>query len=178
MSHLSTALPPVFSDFRCPTEKTTAQWTSSLHFAAKWGFESVQLLAIDNFTTTTTIIPSRSYAVIPRAASPCISLGAPFPSIPRLLEAFAPSLVHELLRRGMMCAIHHRQAVSARTRRCALVAAHSRLSSAVGVGGGESVTRAAHIRVLAVPAAPGAIGCTLRFPGPVYLVAGRSRRAQ
>ncbi|KZP28768.1 hypothetical protein FIBSPDRAFT_1039494 [Athelia psychrophila] len=40
------------TDFRRPTEKTTAQWTSVLHLAAKWGFESIQLLAIDNLTTT------------------------------------------------------------------------------------------------------------------------------
>ncbi|KZP28656.1 hypothetical protein FIBSPDRAFT_246260 [Athelia psychrophila] len=40
------------TDFRRPTEKTTAQWTSILHLAAKWGFESIQLLAIDNLTAT------------------------------------------------------------------------------------------------------------------------------
>ncbi|KZP08362.1 hypothetical protein FIBSPDRAFT_703036, partial [Athelia psychrophila] len=40
------------TDFRRPTEKTTAQWTSVLHLAAKWGFESIQLLAIDNLTAT------------------------------------------------------------------------------------------------------------------------------
>ncbi|KZP06378.1 hypothetical protein FIBSPDRAFT_709812, partial [Athelia psychrophila] len=39
-------------DFRRPTEKTTAQWTSVLHLAAKWGFESIQLLAIDKLTAT------------------------------------------------------------------------------------------------------------------------------
>ncbi|KZP28776.1 hypothetical protein FIBSPDRAFT_691501, partial [Athelia psychrophila] len=40
------------TDFRRPIEKTTAQWTSILHLAAKWGFESIQLLAIDNLTAT------------------------------------------------------------------------------------------------------------------------------
>ncbi|KZP06381.1 hypothetical protein FIBSPDRAFT_804941, partial [Athelia psychrophila] len=40
------------TDFRHPTNKTTAQWTSILHLAAKWGFDSIQHLAIDNLTTT------------------------------------------------------------------------------------------------------------------------------
>ncbi|KZP14476.1 hypothetical protein FIBSPDRAFT_704980, partial [Athelia psychrophila] len=40
------------ADFRCPAEKTTPQWTSILHLAAKWGFESIQLLAIDNLTAS------------------------------------------------------------------------------------------------------------------------------
>ncbi|KZP04645.1 hypothetical protein FIBSPDRAFT_878285 [Athelia psychrophila] len=40
------------TDFRRPTQKTTAQWTSVLHLAAKWGFESIQLLAIDNLAAT------------------------------------------------------------------------------------------------------------------------------
>ncbi|KZP04949.1 hypothetical protein FIBSPDRAFT_666410, partial [Athelia psychrophila] len=40
------------ADFRRPTEKTTAQWTSILHLAAKWGFESIQLLAIDSLTAS------------------------------------------------------------------------------------------------------------------------------
>ncbi|KZP17930.1 hypothetical protein FIBSPDRAFT_864292 [Athelia psychrophila] len=40
------------TDFCRPTEKTTAQWTSVLHLAAKWGFESIQLLAIDNLAAT------------------------------------------------------------------------------------------------------------------------------
>ncbi|KZP04100.1 hypothetical protein FIBSPDRAFT_767951, partial [Athelia psychrophila] len=40
------------SDFRRPSEKTTAQWTSILHLAAKWGFESIQLLAIDNLAAS------------------------------------------------------------------------------------------------------------------------------
>ncbi|KZP08365.1 hypothetical protein FIBSPDRAFT_939052 [Athelia psychrophila] len=40
------------TDFRRPTEKTTAQWTSVLHLAEKWGFESIQLLAIDKLTAT------------------------------------------------------------------------------------------------------------------------------
>ncbi|KZP05982.1 hypothetical protein FIBSPDRAFT_805329, partial [Athelia psychrophila] len=40
------------TDFRRPTEKTTAQWTSVLHLSAKWGFESIQLLAIDKLTAT------------------------------------------------------------------------------------------------------------------------------
>lgn len=38
------------SDFRQPTKKTTAQWTSILHLAAKWNFENIKLLAIDNLT--------------------------------------------------------------------------------------------------------------------------------
>ncbi|KZP24013.1 hypothetical protein FIBSPDRAFT_951603 [Athelia psychrophila] len=40
------------TDFRRPAAKTTAQWTSILHLAAKWGFESIQLLAIDNLAAT------------------------------------------------------------------------------------------------------------------------------
>ncbi|KZP17540.1 hypothetical protein FIBSPDRAFT_698883, partial [Athelia psychrophila] len=40
------------TDFHRSTEKTTAQWTSILHLAAKWGFESIQLLAIDKLTAT------------------------------------------------------------------------------------------------------------------------------
>ncbi|KZP25637.1 hypothetical protein FIBSPDRAFT_667694, partial [Athelia psychrophila] len=40
------------SDFRRPAEKATAQWTSILHLAAKWGFENIQLLAIDNLTAS------------------------------------------------------------------------------------------------------------------------------
>ncbi|KZP11399.1 hypothetical protein FIBSPDRAFT_800245, partial [Athelia psychrophila] len=40
------------ADFRRPAEKTTAQWTSVLHLAAKWGFESIQFLAIDNLTAS------------------------------------------------------------------------------------------------------------------------------
>ncbi|KZP28658.1 hypothetical protein FIBSPDRAFT_817073 [Athelia psychrophila] len=40
------------TDFRRPTQKTTTQWTSILHLAAKWGFESIQLLAIDKLTAT------------------------------------------------------------------------------------------------------------------------------
>ncbi|KZP11872.1 hypothetical protein FIBSPDRAFT_870900, partial [Athelia psychrophila] len=38
------------TDFRQPTKKTTAQWTSILHLAAKWGFENIKLLAIDSLT--------------------------------------------------------------------------------------------------------------------------------
>lgn len=38
------------SDFRQPTKKTIAQWTSILHLAAKWEFENIKLLAIDNLT--------------------------------------------------------------------------------------------------------------------------------
>lgn len=34
-----------------PIQKTTAQWTSILHLAAKWEFENIKLLAIDNLTT-------------------------------------------------------------------------------------------------------------------------------
>lgn len=37
-------------DFRYPKEKTTPQWTSILHLAAKWEFESIKLLAINNLT--------------------------------------------------------------------------------------------------------------------------------
>ncbi|KZP04947.1 hypothetical protein FIBSPDRAFT_1054357 [Athelia psychrophila] len=44
------------TDFRRPAEKTTAQWTSVLHFAAKWGFESIQLLAIDKLTATAILV--------------------------------------------------------------------------------------------------------------------------
>jgi len=36
------------TDFRKPAEKSTPQWTSILHLAAKWEFESIKLLAIDN----------------------------------------------------------------------------------------------------------------------------------
>lgn len=57
-----------FSDFRRPTEKTTAQWTSILHLAAKWGFESIQLLAIDNLTATAIpvdkIVLGRRYGIL------------------------------------------------------------------------------------------------------------------
>ncbi|KZP20418.1 hypothetical protein FIBSPDRAFT_861642 [Athelia psychrophila] len=38
------------TDFRQPTKKTTVQWTSILHLAAKWGFENIKLLAIDSLT--------------------------------------------------------------------------------------------------------------------------------
>ncbi|KZP11851.1 hypothetical protein FIBSPDRAFT_961905 [Athelia psychrophila] len=38
------------TNFRRPSEKTAAQWTSILHLAAKWGFENIKLLAIDNLT--------------------------------------------------------------------------------------------------------------------------------
>ncbi|KZP20423.1 hypothetical protein FIBSPDRAFT_861648, partial [Athelia psychrophila] len=38
------------TDFRQPTKKTTAQWTSILHLAAKWGFENIKLLAVDSLT--------------------------------------------------------------------------------------------------------------------------------
>lgn len=38
------------SDFRQPTKKTTAQWTSILHLAVKLSFENIKLLAIDNLT--------------------------------------------------------------------------------------------------------------------------------
>ncbi|KZP06384.1 hypothetical protein FIBSPDRAFT_1053565 [Athelia psychrophila] len=62
------------TDFRRPTEKTTAQWTSILHLAAKWGFESIQLLAIDSLTATAIpvdkIVLGRRYGIsdwLPRA---------------------------------------------------------------------------------------------------------------
>ncbi|KAF7973594.1 hypothetical protein HWV62_14890 [Athelia sp. TMB] len=38
------------TDFLHPTEKSTEQWTSILHLSAKWGFESIKLLAIDRLT--------------------------------------------------------------------------------------------------------------------------------
>ncbi|KZP24169.1 hypothetical protein FIBSPDRAFT_822589 [Athelia psychrophila] len=38
------------TDFRQPAKKTTPQWTSILHLAAKWGFANIKLLAIDNLT--------------------------------------------------------------------------------------------------------------------------------
>ncbi|KZP10923.1 hypothetical protein FIBSPDRAFT_757477, partial [Athelia psychrophila] len=54
-------------DFRRPAEKTTAQWTSILHLAAKWGFESIQLLAIDNLAASAIpvdkIVLGRRYGV-------------------------------------------------------------------------------------------------------------------
>ncbi|KZP06387.1 hypothetical protein FIBSPDRAFT_842179 [Athelia psychrophila] len=56
------------TDFRRPTEKTTAQWTSVLHLAAKWGFESIQLLAIDKLTATAIpvdkIVLGRRYGIL------------------------------------------------------------------------------------------------------------------
>ncbi|KZP22511.1 hypothetical protein FIBSPDRAFT_787147 [Athelia psychrophila] len=56
------------TDFRHPTEKTTAQWTSILHLAAKWGFESIQLLAIDKLTATAIpvdkIVLGRRYGIL------------------------------------------------------------------------------------------------------------------
>lgn len=44
------------SDFRQPTKKTTDQWSSILHLAEKWGFESITLLAIDNLIVHATPI--------------------------------------------------------------------------------------------------------------------------
>ncbi|KAF7981366.1 hypothetical protein HWV62_33835 [Athelia sp. TMB] len=38
------------TDFLHPTEKNIDQWTSILHLSAKWGFESIKLLAIDRLT--------------------------------------------------------------------------------------------------------------------------------
>ncbi|KZP28772.1 hypothetical protein FIBSPDRAFT_779706 [Athelia psychrophila] len=62
------------TDFRHPTEKNTTQWTSVLHLAAKWGFESIQLLAIDKLTATALavdkIVLGRRYGIsdwLPRA---------------------------------------------------------------------------------------------------------------
>ncbi|KZP11842.1 hypothetical protein FIBSPDRAFT_173855 [Athelia psychrophila] len=62
------------TDFRRPTEKNTAQWTSILHLAAKWGFENIKLFAIDNLTANATpidkIVLGRRYGIIdwlPRA---------------------------------------------------------------------------------------------------------------
>ncbi|KZP04093.1 hypothetical protein FIBSPDRAFT_968425 [Athelia psychrophila] len=55
------------TDFRRPAEKTTAQWTSILHLAAKWGFKSIQLLAIDNLAASATpvdkIVLGRRYGI-------------------------------------------------------------------------------------------------------------------
>ncbi|KZP04075.1 hypothetical protein FIBSPDRAFT_767980, partial [Athelia psychrophila] len=55
------------TNFRRPTEKTTAQWTSILHLAAKWGFENIKLLAIDNLTANATpidkIVLGRRYGI-------------------------------------------------------------------------------------------------------------------
>ncbi|KZP11397.1 hypothetical protein FIBSPDRAFT_987902, partial [Athelia psychrophila] len=55
-------------DFRRPTDKATAQWTSILHLAAKWGFESIQLLAIDNLATSAIpvdkIVLGRRYSIL------------------------------------------------------------------------------------------------------------------
>ncbi|KZP11845.1 hypothetical protein FIBSPDRAFT_799817, partial [Athelia psychrophila] len=56
------------TDFRRPSEKTTAQWTSILHLAAKWGFENIKLLATDNLTANATpidkIVLGRRYGII------------------------------------------------------------------------------------------------------------------
>ncbi|KZP28764.1 hypothetical protein FIBSPDRAFT_690695, partial [Athelia psychrophila] len=55
------------TDFRRPTEKTTAQWTSILHLASKWGFGSIQLVAIDKLAATAIpvdkIVLGRRYGV-------------------------------------------------------------------------------------------------------------------
>jgi len=55
------------TDFRRPKEKTTAQWTSILHLSAKWAFENIQLLAIDNLTAHATpidkIVLGRRYGI-------------------------------------------------------------------------------------------------------------------
>ncbi|KAF7970474.1 hypothetical protein HWV62_23889 [Athelia sp. TMB] len=55
-------------NFRRPTEKTTPQWTSILHLAAKWEFESIKLLAIDNLTANAVpvdkIVLGRRYGII------------------------------------------------------------------------------------------------------------------
>ncbi|KZP28777.1 hypothetical protein FIBSPDRAFT_1039501 [Athelia psychrophila] len=55
------------TDFRRPIEKTTSQWTSVLHLAAKWGFESIQLLVIDKLTATAIpvdkIVLGRKYGI-------------------------------------------------------------------------------------------------------------------
>ncbi|KAF7973580.1 hypothetical protein HWV62_14862 [Athelia sp. TMB] len=54
-------------DFRRPTEKTTPQWTSILHLSAKWEFESIKLLAIDNLTANAVpvdkIVLGRRYGI-------------------------------------------------------------------------------------------------------------------
>ncbi|KZP25614.1 hypothetical protein FIBSPDRAFT_855546 [Athelia psychrophila] len=56
------------TNFRRPAEKITAQWTSILHLAAKWGFESIQLLAIDNLTASAIpvdkIVLGRRYGIL------------------------------------------------------------------------------------------------------------------
>ncbi|KZP15385.1 hypothetical protein FIBSPDRAFT_867315 [Athelia psychrophila] len=55
------------TDFRQPTKKTTPQWTSILHLAAKWGFENIKLLAIDNLTANASpvdkIVLGRRYGI-------------------------------------------------------------------------------------------------------------------
>ncbi|KAF7981392.1 hypothetical protein HWV62_33887 [Athelia sp. TMB] len=55
-------------NFRRPTEKTTPQWTSILHLAAKWEFESIKLLAIDNLTANAVpvdkIVLGRRYGIV------------------------------------------------------------------------------------------------------------------
>ncbi|KAF7970472.1 hypothetical protein HWV62_33891 [Athelia sp. TMB] len=55
------------ADFRHPTEKTTPQWTSILHLAAKWEFESIKWLAIDNLTANAVpvdkIVLGRRYGI-------------------------------------------------------------------------------------------------------------------
>ncbi|KZP24170.1 hypothetical protein FIBSPDRAFT_857623 [Athelia psychrophila] len=56
------------TDFRRPMKKTTAQWTSILHLAAKWGFANIKLLAIDNLTANATpidkIVLGRRYSIV------------------------------------------------------------------------------------------------------------------
>ncbi|KZP20415.1 hypothetical protein FIBSPDRAFT_1022597 [Athelia psychrophila] len=56
------------TDFRQPTKKTTPQWTSILHLAAKWGFENIKLLAIDNLTANAIpidkIVLGRRYGIM------------------------------------------------------------------------------------------------------------------
>ncbi|KZP24164.1 hypothetical protein FIBSPDRAFT_951467 [Athelia psychrophila] len=55
------------TDFRQPSKRTTAQWTSILHLAAKWGFENIKLLSIDNLTADATpidkVVLGRRYGI-------------------------------------------------------------------------------------------------------------------
>ncbi|KZP11859.1 hypothetical protein FIBSPDRAFT_799853 [Athelia psychrophila] len=55
------------TNFRRPMEKTATQWTSILHLAAKWGFENIKLLAIDNLAANVNpvdkIVLGRQYGI-------------------------------------------------------------------------------------------------------------------
>ncbi|KAF7973593.1 hypothetical protein HWV62_14888 [Athelia sp. TMB] len=55
------------TDFLHPAIKSTKQWISMLHLSAKWGFESIKLLAIDRLTARAApidkIVLGRRYAI-------------------------------------------------------------------------------------------------------------------